>query len=51
MKHKMVVPLPGGGLEASVTGQAAGQWEQLHNLGMEEEETRVQLLVDSLCKS
>ena len=27
------------------------QREQLHTLGMEEEETRVQLLIDSLCKS
>ena len=45
MKHEMVVPPPERGLEASVSGQAAGQWEQLHNLGMEEVETRVQLLI------
>ena len=44
----MVVTPARGGLEASVTGPAAGQCQQLHNFGMEEEETRLQLLGDSL---
>ena len=51
MKKEAVEPPPEEAWRLPYLAKLLGQQDQLHTLGMEEEETRVQLLIDSLCNS
>ena len=51
MKREAVEPPPEDAWRLPYLAKLLAQREQLHNLSMEEEEARVQQLIDSLCKS
>ena len=51
LQKEAVEPPPEEAWRLPYLAKLLGQRDQLHTLGMEEEETRVQLLIDSLCKS